>query len=113
MYKVIINNCFGHFGLSKKAMLRLFELGYKDEWFKSEADLNYSLNWNLFIPDISRHNEKLIQVVEELGEEANGDCAKLDIEEIESPFYRIENYDDGLETLYTEDKIDWIDCRKE
>jgi hypothetical protein len=56
--------------------------------------------------DISRHDPILVQVVEELGDKANGMCAKLAIEEVSGP-YRIDEYD-GNETVIEPDGYDWI-----
>jgi hypothetical protein len=56
--------------------------------------------------DVSRHDPILVQVVEELGEKANGMCAKLAIDEISGP-YRIDEYD-GYETVKEPDGYDWI-----
>ena len=56
--------------------------------------------------NISRHDPILVQVVEELGDKANGMCAKLAIDEISGP-YRIDEYD-GNETVETPGSYDWI-----
>lgn len=49
--------------------------------------------------EISRHNEKLIQVVEMMGDKANGDCASLKIVEIpDGTDYEISEYD-GMEHI--------------
>jgi hypothetical protein len=56
---------------------------------------------------VDRHDPILVQVVEELGEKANGDCANLAIKEVSGP-YRIDEYD-GAESVETPDSyIDWI-----
>jgi hypothetical protein len=56
--------------------------------------------------NITRHDPILVQVVEELGDKANGMCAKLAIEEVSGP-YRIDEYD-GYETVKQPDGYDWI-----
>jgi hypothetical protein len=56
--------------------------------------------------DVDRHDPVLVQVVEELGDKANGDFAKLRIEEVSGP-YRIDEYD-GNESVETLDTCDWI-----
>ena len=79
--KVVINKCYGGFGLSKKAKNRYAELK------KS----------NISEYDIPRNDPILIQVIEELDEEANGFCAKLKIIEIPNDIkWTIEEYD-GIE----------------
>jgi hypothetical protein len=55
---------------------------------------------------VSRHDPILVQVVEELGDKANGMCAKLAIAEVFGP-YRIDEYD-GFESVETPDSYDWI-----
>ena len=56
--------------------------------------------------DVARHDPILVQVVEELGEKADGMCARLAITEVSGP-YRIDEYD-GLETVVEPDGYDWI-----
>jgi hypothetical protein len=56
--------------------------------------------------NIVRHDPILVQVVEELGDKANGMCAKLAIEEVSGP-YRIDEYD-GSESVVEPDGYDWI-----
>ena len=56
--------------------------------------------------DVVRHDPVLVQVVEELGDKANGMCAKLRINEI-SGAYRIDEYD-GFESVETPEGYDWI-----
>ncbi len=56
--------------------------------------------------NVSRHDPILVQVVEELGDKANGMCAKLRIDEVSGP-YRIDEYD-GFECVETPEGYDWI-----
>lgn len=55
-----------------------------------------------------RHDPILVQVVEELGDKASGDCAKLSIFETDSRMYRIDEYDgyESVATSYADD--DWV-----
>lgn len=55
-----------------------------------------------------RHDPVLVQVVEELGDAASGDCAKLRIFETDSRMYRIDEYDgnESVATSYADD--DWV-----
>ncbi len=55
---------------------------------------------------VDRHDPVLVQVVEELGDKANGKYAKLKIEEVSGP-YRITEYD-GFESVETPGRCDWI-----
>ena len=65
MRKVVINKCFGGFGLSKEALNLLGQ----------ESD---SIYWM----DDKRTDSLLVEVVEELGERASGEYAKLKVVEL-------------------------------
>jgi hypothetical protein len=89
--KIVYNGCYGGFSLSLAAWERYNELG-------GEADNDH---------DIPRTDPILVQVVEELGERANGLCAELYIDDLTvGTKYRIREYD-GLEHIETEDDIRW------
>ncbi|HUU87612.1 MAG TPA: hypothetical protein VMX17_07640 [Candidatus Glassbacteria bacterium] len=113
--KVVINNSFGGFGLSKKAILRMRELGSdwakrvlfkgdKHPWYNhinNMSDGNYymaaSSSEKDIWEDIERDDPVLVLVVEELGStEASGFSAKLEVETINYEL-EIENYYDGKE----------------
>jgi len=84
--KIVINNCYGGFGLSELAIVRLKELGYPTDIIGNIDDY-----------EISRDNSLLIKVVEELGVNANGRFSKLKVVEIpDNVEWEIEEYD-GLE----------------
>lgn len=93
MNKIVINACYGGFGLSKAG---------------EELYAKYS-GASLPIRDyeIPRHCPHLVRVIEELGNKANGSCARLIVEEIEGDQYRISEYD-GLESLETPVNTQWI-----
>lgn len=133
--KVVINKCFGGFGLSNKALKKLAKLQqgidlyfYKQTKYDFNDGINeytkinendkesfthpmtknlgnvvnelpedfYFSRWDL---ERDRSNSLLIQVVEELGDEANGDYAKLKIVEIpDGTEYEIDEYD-GMESI--------------
>ena len=65
MRKVVINKCFGGFGLSKEALNLLGQ----------ESDSFYWM-------DDKRTDSLLVEVVEELGERASGEYAKLKVVEL-------------------------------
>lgn len=57
--------------------------------------------------DIPRDDPALVQVVEELGDKANGRHAKLTIEDVPAgALYRIDEYD-GNESVMTQDAYEW------
>lgn len=92
--KVVINASYGGFGLSDEA-LKL--LGYEDQLeYKFDDDRP------------SRHDPHLVEVVEKLGDAANGMHADLEIVEVEGNRYRICEYD-GLEWVETPESIEWIE----
>lgn len=57
--------------------------------------------------DAVRHDPFLVQVVEQLGEKANGRHAKLAIHNITSNKYKIDEYN-GAESVVVPEEIDWV-----
>ena len=83
--KIVINSCFGGFGLSDAALARYNEL--------TGQTLEYYF-------EIDRNDPKLVQVVEELGEKADTKYSQLNIVDIpEDVDWDIHEYD-GLEHVY-------------
>lgn len=108
MTKIVINTCFGGFGLSKEAILLGRKLSGDPLWggaclkgdqlegWKSPMRHDYSGG-----DDLDRDDPLLIRVVEELGKKADGDCAKLSIVDLpKGTLYRIDEYD-GRESIET------------
>lgn len=106
--KVAINSCHGGFGLSLAAAQRLYELEEPPAW----AHYALYLEKNNVIAgsdewfehryyNISRTSSNLIQVIEELKDAANGDCARLSIIEIDIDYLIEAKLDeiDGYESL--------------
>ena len=84
--KVVINRCFGGFGLSEKAY----------EFLGVEWDgFGYKYNGYDF-----RTDTKLVECVETLGEEANGIYAELKVVEIPDDVEWEIDYYDGIETIH-------------
>jgi hypothetical protein len=129
--KIVINRCYGGFGLSHGAMLRYFEIKgvdvypEKNTWFWSywlvpeserisstvlekwstlsiEDRTEYNKQYReqtLSSSEISRDDEALVYVVEEMGESANGEHADLKVVEIpDGVQWQIEEYD-GMEHI--------------
>lgn len=85
--KVVINTCFGGFSLSAVAVARLKALGH------ATADHGFSYS------HVERDHPDLVQLVEELGHAAAGDCSKLKIVEVPDDVdWEIDEYD-GLERV--------------
>ena len=81
---IVINSCYGGFGLSDKALDMYKQLSNKSEVYSFELD---------------RTDPILIQVVEALGAEADGRFAKLRIIEIPDDIeWEITEYD-GIESV--------------
>ena len=99
--EVVINSCFGGFGLSHEAFLELRKLGNKTAL--SEPDIGELWDdksgpresyYDTFCRDIDRDDKDLISVVKQLKEKANGMYAKLRIVKIPSDIkWQIEEYD--------------------
>lgn len=131
MNRIVINRCYGGYGLSEKAILRYLEIKGQEVWVEPDKwDNTYWLVsledrmvrkdgqefYSMSIEDRIEHNRKLseqtfyynnierndpvlVQVVEELGKEANGNYAKLEIIEIPDDVdWEIDQYD-GMEHI--------------
>ena len=121
MYKVVFNNCYGGFNLSKEAVdwledhckdneLRELIKSVKSDIMSDDIISNKYLHICYSVVDWfdkRRHHSDLIAVVEALGNAASGDCAALCIAKIDSKQYRIDEYD-GAEEIVTPDGEDWI-----
>lgn len=82
--KIVINSCFGGFGLSKEAY---DFLGIPWDYYGHGSELE-------------RNDPKLIECVEKLGEKANGRHAELKVVEIPDDVkWYIHDYD-GSEAVY-------------
>ena len=107
MNSVVVNSCYGGFGLSVKAAERLLELGSKEVEISIE-DEGTEYEWTCVSWNGTRHDSLLIAVVRELGKRANDDTANLEIVEIQGNQYHITEYD-GLESLRTPEGIRWTE----
>ena len=89
--KVVINKCYGGFGLSKAAVDLYAELKDMDPGRYNKQG-NFYENINEY--DISRDDPVLVQVVESLGDLANDSYAELKVVEIpDGVNWSIEEYD--------------------
>jgi len=124
--KVVINNCYGGFGLSEKAIEEYYkkkkmkwvdkssyntyftipkeeydkiskECYAKDGDYRNVNGKGYCL---ISDSDIPRDDPVLIEIVEKMGKKANGMCADLEIVEIpEDVNFEIDEYD-GMESIH-------------
>lgn len=79
MQKIVINKCYGGFGLSKVAIERYCKIvGVDPGSWDSKWDYYTNFDWD----SISRDDANLVALVEELGTAANGAHAKLSVVDI-------------------------------
>lgn len=97
MTKIVYNTSIFEFHLSQKAIDLYWEL-------KGEP---MPADWRE--RDVDRVDPILVQVVEELGKEANTRYTNLHIRELPAgTLYRIDRIDDdGSETVMTQDEYEW------
>ena len=132
MRNVVINKCYGGFGLSEKAVMRYAELkGIKLYPESSEAGVglnryylceseefhklhkeakrtgNYDQSNAMYfnINDIERDDPILVQIVEELGEEVNDDYSELKVVQIPSEVEYYIHYHDGVESIHARHSV--------
>ena len=132
--KLVINDCYGGFGLSRTAIRAYLKRKGKEVYFYKQTKYNhndgideftkifepkketivYSFTKDLgetftewpkkdgsyfYDRNISRDDQDLVAVVEELGDKANGDCGKLKVVEIPDGIeWTIDEYD-GIEHI--------------
>ena len=121
--KIVINRCYGGFGLSKEAVMRYAELAgmtlyhkgdslcdhyykvpvdeYKRLYEEAQKTRSYGVINELYFSDrqIGRDDPLLVQVVEELGEMSWDRCAELKVVEIPDDIeWEIKEYD-GMESI--------------
>ncbi len=106
LQEIVINRCHGHFGLSRKAFLRLRELGnttalaepdYGEPWPEDSRSIREKYLGDQFCVNIPRNDALLVRVVKELGYNACGMDADLCVVKVIDPYKIIR--DDGLESI--------------
>lgn len=119
MTKIVYNGCFGGFGLSQAAVRRYLEIkgipfteekvetSFRDVRFRIRTSVMGEGEYFYDHEIEDRTDPILVQVVEELGDAANGYCADLCVRELEpGTKYRLQEYD-GSEWVETEEDILW------
>ena len=102
--KVVINECYGGFSLSDEAINKLIDKGVKITDYYKATDYFYPENEVFGIDSEDdkawRADSRLVEVVEELGEMASGDCSSLSVVEFYPPnLSSIISDHDGYEKL--------------
>ena len=140
MGKVVFNRSHSSFSLSKEACQRYWDIKGQQVWIEGDHysftvwlvppeerlkkrdrysmtmdervayNKEYSEQTWRYDRSVSRHDPILVQVVEELGEKANGNYADLQIEEVEG-LYLINEYD-GMERVMTPSDYKWEDANE-
>ena len=99
--KIVVNRCFGGFGLSHEAILRYAELKGIRLYPEKDGSFSWYRYWtdeahtdSIYDGDIPRDDPALVQAVEEMGEAANGPHAQLDVASIPADVkWEIDEYD--------------------
>jgi hypothetical protein len=104
MAAVLYNTAFGGFGVSEAAAYRLRELGV----YVTVTVKVYDGEREVYVGDVPcpRHDLRLLQVFEEMGQAAAGSACILAVKHVGNQ-YRIDEYD-GAECVETPDDIDWV-----
>ena len=89
-FKIVINKCYGGFGISPRGIEWLLAKGADPAKVRVQDSGLGELRFVYTVCLLERHDPLLVEMVETLGEAANGDSAALEIKEINQPLYRIE-----------------------
>lgn len=112
MTKIVVNRCYGGFGLSHEAMLRICELKQMSVFFHKEDGyyLYYTAPYEHLSEDdrakvylseysFERDDKELVQTVEELGEISHGSLSFLEVIEIPNDVEWLIQEHGGYETI--------------
>ena len=107
--EIVIIRYGGCFGLSKKAVIRMAELGNPEaiEEVNQRSECINSEHYIFNLISTPRHDPVLVQTVKELEKEASGYSDELVIKTIQGNKYIIHEYD-GSESVQEPRHIKWI-----
>ena len=112
--RVLINSQYGGFSISEAGALRLRELGMAveveyDEWVYDKVTHRDAY---VDLPnDVKRHDPRLLQCFDEMGQAMAGSCCTLkaiEVGKVGAMRYRVCGYD-GREWVETPDSIEWVE----
>lgn len=111
MTKVVYNACYGGFSLSDEAIEMYLDLkGLRYNKIEERWGSTYVVDGfkNFYDRrDIERDDPVLVEVVEKLGDKANGECARLKIEDVpKGALYNITHHD-GYESIEIQYNSGW------
>ena len=104
--KVVINVCYGGYGLSVEAAKRLFPMLTEEEKLQFNSD-DWEYRAYRLDSILKRHDSRLVSVVERMEDEASGDHAKLCVVVVEGNLYSIDEYN-GFENITTPGTETWV-----
>lgn len=118
-YKIVLNRCYGCFGLSIEATEWLISHGLEEEyWYfnssyrKTDSDFD-KYKYRVNTEKIPRHHPLLVECVETLGGKADEIGSELHVFEIPSRRYRVFNFgEEGMEEVQTPKDIRWIEIEE-
>ena len=110
MKKVVYNNCYGGFSISKKCAEWMADRCHEEaiDLLRQDGDSSGSEFYGYW--DGPRHDALLVMAVEALGsDEASGESSQLSVHELGGSKYYIREYD-GSETVVEPEHIRWIEA---
>jgi hypothetical protein len=107
MERVLINNQYGGFGVSEAAAYRLRELGVTVAVDVDVDPFDGSRVARVGRVPCARHDARLLQVFDEMGEAMAGQSCGLAVVDVDGPRYRVTEYD-GWEAVQTPWDIEWV-----
>jgi hypothetical protein len=108
-YKVVVNGCYGGFGVSERGAEWLLANGANPD----KVTINragYEGGYVYVYVSLERHDPLLVRMVITLGSDAaSGKHAQLYVHELVQPLYRIDEYD-GSESVEEPHHVRWDDA---
>lgn len=111
-FKIVVNRCYGGFGVSEKGVEWLLSNGADPSKVMVRDSGLTGISWRFTTCLLERHDPLLVKMVETLGSEAaSGENAALEVKELEQPLYRIQEHD-GAEWIEEPAHVKWDDASK-